>query len=75
MSADWVERDAARVWHGFTQMAAYADGAPVLEELAPLLERARHLGERPWRVSTSALRIHPTRHAPGVRVERRAAAG
>jgi adenosylmethionine---8-amino-7-oxononanoate aminotransferase len=30
----WVERDAAVVWHGFTQMAAYADGAPVVVERA-----------------------------------------
>src|SRR5215210_2622517 len=27
----WPERDAAVVWHGFTQMAAYADGAVVVE--------------------------------------------
>src|SRR5687767_8873051 len=26
---DWLERDAAAVWHGFTQMACYADNAPV----------------------------------------------
>ncbi|MEZ5141566.1 MAG: adenosylmethionine--8-amino-7-oxononanoate transaminase [Acidimicrobiales bacterium] len=26
----WVSRDAATVWHGFTQMAAYADNAPVI---------------------------------------------
>ena len=32
--ADWVERDAARVWHGFTQMAAYAENAPVIVERA-----------------------------------------
>ena len=25
----WVRRDAAVVWHGFTQMAAYADNAPL----------------------------------------------
>jgi adenosylmethionine-8-amino-7-oxononanoate aminotransferase len=30
----WVERDAAVVWHGFTQMAAYADNAPVVVERA-----------------------------------------
>ncbi len=28
----WVERDAAVVWHGFTQMACYADNAPVIIE-------------------------------------------
>lgn len=26
----WVARDAAVVWHGFTQMAAYADNAPIV---------------------------------------------
>ena len=30
----WVERDAAVVWHGFTQMATYADNAPVVVERA-----------------------------------------
>lgn len=29
---NWVERDAAVVWHGFTQMAAYADNQPVIVE-------------------------------------------
>jgi adenosylmethionine-8-amino-7-oxononanoate aminotransferase len=27
---EWVARDAAVVWHGFTQMAAYADNAPIV---------------------------------------------
>ncbi|MDP9071899.1 MAG: adenosylmethionine--8-amino-7-oxononanoate transaminase [Actinomycetota bacterium] len=31
---DWVERDAAVVWHGFTQMSTYADSAPVVVERA-----------------------------------------
>ncbi len=31
---NWVERDAAVVWHGFTQMAAYADNAPLMIERA-----------------------------------------
>jgi len=31
---DWVGRDAARVWHGFTQMAAYPDNRPVIVERA-----------------------------------------
>jgi adenosylmethionine-8-amino-7-oxononanoate aminotransferase len=31
---DWVARDAARVWHGFTQMATFADNAPVIVERA-----------------------------------------
>lgn len=26
----WAERDAARVWHGFTQMDGYAENAPVV---------------------------------------------
>ncbi len=29
---EWVARDAAVVWHGFTQMDAYAENAPVLVE-------------------------------------------
>jgi len=32
--ADWVDRDAARVWHGFTQMSAYAENAPIVVERA-----------------------------------------
>lgn len=32
MSERWIERDAARVWHGFTQMASYAANAPVIVE-------------------------------------------
>jgi adenosylmethionine-8-amino-7-oxononanoate aminotransferase len=30
----WVARDARVVWHGFTQMAAYADNAPIIVERA-----------------------------------------
>jgi adenosylmethionine-8-amino-7-oxononanoate aminotransferase len=30
----WIERDAAVVWHGFTQMAAYAENSPVIVERA-----------------------------------------
>jgi adenosylmethionine---8-amino-7-oxononanoate aminotransferase len=30
----WVERDAAVVWHGFTQMACYGDNEPVIVERA-----------------------------------------
>jgi adenosylmethionine-8-amino-7-oxononanoate aminotransferase len=33
-SEAWTKRDAAVVWHGFTQMAAYADNAPVIVERA-----------------------------------------
>ena len=28
----WIERDVASVWHGFTQMSAYADNRPVIVE-------------------------------------------
>ncbi len=31
---DWVGRDAAVVWHGFTQMATYADNVPVVVDRA-----------------------------------------
>ncbi len=27
---EWIARDAAVVWHGFTQMAAFPDGSPVI---------------------------------------------
>jgi len=30
----WAKRDAAVVWHGFTQMACYTDNAPVIVEAA-----------------------------------------
>src|SRR3979409_1618696 len=30
--AAWVERDAAVVWHGFTQMSVYADNSPIIIE-------------------------------------------
>ncbi len=29
-SAEWIERDAAVVWHGFTQMSTYPDNSPVI---------------------------------------------
>jgi adenosylmethionine-8-amino-7-oxononanoate aminotransferase len=32
--SDWIDRDAARVWHGFTQMASYADNRPLVVERA-----------------------------------------
>jgi adenosylmethionine-8-amino-7-oxononanoate aminotransferase len=31
---EWAKRDAAVVWHGFTQMACYTDNAPVIVESA-----------------------------------------
>jgi adenosylmethionine-8-amino-7-oxononanoate aminotransferase len=33
-SEKWVARDEARVWHGFTQMATYADNSPIIVERA-----------------------------------------
>ena len=30
----WVERDAAVVWHGFTQMSCFADNAPIIVDRA-----------------------------------------
>ncbi|HLG68676.1 MAG TPA: adenosylmethionine--8-amino-7-oxononanoate transaminase [Acidimicrobiales bacterium] len=33
-AARWVARDAAVVWHGFTQMATYPDQAPVMVDRA-----------------------------------------
>lgn len=33
-AAIWTERDAARVWHGFTQMSCYGANAPVIVERA-----------------------------------------
>lgn len=33
-NGDWGARDAAVVWHGFTQMASFADHAPVVVERA-----------------------------------------
>ncbi len=34
MGKEWVDRDAARVWHGFTQMTSYPDNEPVIIERA-----------------------------------------
>ncbi|TMK89141.1 MAG: adenosylmethionine--8-amino-7-oxononanoate transaminase [Actinobacteria bacterium] len=34
MTGSWAERDAAVVWHGFTQMASYVDNAPVVVDRA-----------------------------------------
>lgn len=31
---EWIERDAAVVWHGFTQMSVYPDNTPVVVERA-----------------------------------------
>lgn len=32
--SDWAARDAAVVWHGFTQMAAYLENSPIIVERA-----------------------------------------
>jgi adenosylmethionine-8-amino-7-oxononanoate aminotransferase len=42
----WVERDAAVVWHGFTQMAAYADNTPLVIERAEGRELVDAQGRR-----------------------------
>lgn len=34
MSVDWSERDAAVVWHGFTQMGCYRENSPLIVERA-----------------------------------------
>lgn len=33
-AADWIHRDAAVIWHGFTQMATFADNEPLIIERA-----------------------------------------
>jgi adenosylmethionine---8-amino-7-oxononanoate aminotransferase len=33
-NADWIERDAARVWHGFTQMSCYGESRPLMVDRA-----------------------------------------
>ena len=32
--AEWVARDAAVVWHGFTQMSTFAESSPVMVDHA-----------------------------------------
>ena len=34
VAGEWIERDRARVWHGFTQMATYGENAPIIVERA-----------------------------------------
>jgi adenosylmethionine-8-amino-7-oxononanoate aminotransferase len=43
---DWVRRDAAVVWHGFTQMGVYADNAPIVVERAEGRELVDVAGRR-----------------------------
>ena len=45
-ASSWVERDAAVVWHGFTQMAAYADNSPLVIERAEGRELVDAQGRR-----------------------------
>jgi adenosylmethionine-8-amino-7-oxononanoate transaminase len=42
----WVQRDAAVVWHGFTQMATYAENTPVVVEAAEGRELIDTAGRR-----------------------------
>ena len=42
----WVDRDAAVVWHGFTQMAAYPDSTPVVVDRAEGRELVDVAGRR-----------------------------
>src|ERR1700676_555917 len=34
VNADWIERDAARVWHGFTQMSCYGENRRLMVDRA-----------------------------------------
>ena len=45
-AADWIRRDQARVWHGFTQMGCYADNAPVIVDSAEGRELVDVAGRR-----------------------------
>lgn len=51
--AGWTKRDAAVVWHGFTQMSSYTDNEPVVvdrpegHELIDVNGR-RYLATQPW---------------------------
>ena len=42
----WVDRDAAVVWHGFTQMSAYAENQPIIVESGDGRELIDVLGNR-----------------------------
>ena len=46
MARSWAERDAAVVWHGFTQMASYLDNAPIVVERAERRELVDVDGKR-----------------------------
>ena len=65
----WVERDAAVVWHGFTQMAAYAGNAPLVIERAEGRELIDADGPPLPRCDLLALGQHPG--PPRARARRR----
>ena len=44
--SDWIERDATRVWHGFTQMATFPLQEPVIVERAEGRELIDSQGKR-----------------------------
>src|SRR3954465_13204182 len=46
MTSSWAERDAAVVWHGFTQMSSFLDNAPILVERADRRELIDVEGKR-----------------------------
>jgi len=46
LERSWIERDAAVVWHGFTQMGCYGDNAPVIVERAEGHELIDTAGKR-----------------------------
>jgi adenosylmethionine-8-amino-7-oxononanoate aminotransferase len=45
-TGDWTERDAAVVWHGFTQMSCFAANVPLIVERAEGRELIDVNGER-----------------------------
>jgi adenosylmethionine---8-amino-7-oxononanoate aminotransferase len=45
-TGSWIRRDSAVVWHGFTQMATYADNAPLVIERAEGRELIDSAGTR-----------------------------
>ena len=44
--SDWIERDATRVWHGFTQMASFSLHEPVIVDRAEGRELIDNQGRR-----------------------------
>ena len=68
----WVERDAAVVWHGFTQMATFADNAPIIVERAEGRELIDTDGNRYLDAISSLVGQHV--RPPRSRARRRAAA-